>query len=235
MNQNDLIKVRGNQVTLRLVLGLMESAEHCMEAYQWATTGLIHAFHTSDKELCRYIESALNKKGLRPYEFEEEELDDEYKLDDDEEIEFEDKPVSTNRTTTNDQHILASAIDRLTIKMMLDELMALKDEKGNPLFSQKNHWWVVYRLFIDKNIYQLKENKYKEFIALIESLNLTQMNAELDMATLSNISQEDIYRKPFRKWRQLEPQGEGSRKLTAYKRMLKLGDELIKIITERAI
>ena len=221
MNQNDLIKVRGNQVTLRLVLGLMESAEHCMEAYQWATTGLIHAFHTSDKELCRYIESALYKKGLRPYEIKEEELDD--------------KPVSINRSITNDQHILASAIDRLTIKMVLDDLMALKDGKGHPLFSQKNHWWVVYRLFIDKNIYQLKENKYKEFISLIESLNLTQMNAELDMATLSNISQEDIYRKPFKKWRQLEPQGEGSRKLTAYKRMLKLGEELNKIITERAI
>lgn len=221
MNQNDLIKVRGNQVTLRLVLGLMESAEHSMEAYQWATTGLIHAFHTSDKELCRYIESALYKKGLRPYEIKEEELDD--------------KPVSINRSITNDQHILASAIDRLTIKMVLDDLMALKDGKGHPLFSQKNHWWVVYRLFIDKNIYQLKENKYKEFISLIESLNLTQMNAELDMATLSNISQEDIYRKPFKKWRQLEPQGEGSRKLTAYKRMLKLGEELNKIITERAI
>jgi hypothetical protein len=221
MNQNDLIKVRGNQVTLRLVLGLMESAEHCMEAYQWATTGLIHAFHTSDKELCRYIDSALYKKGLRPYEIKEEELDD--------------KPVSINRSITNDQHILASAIDRLTIKMVLDDLMALKDGKGHPLFSQKNHWWVVYRLFIDKNIYQLKENKYKEFISLIESLNLTQMNAELDMATLSNISQEDIYRKPFKKWRQLEPQGEGSRKLTAYKRMLKLGEELNKIITERAI
>lgn len=232
-------------MTLRLVLGLMESAEHCMEAYQWATTGLLHAFHTSDKKLCRYIESLLYKKGLRPYEIEEDEFDDEEEeIDDDEELEFEDEdeeveeeskpePVSTYHTTNNDQHILVSTLDRINIKIVLDDLMALKDEKGKPLFSQKNHWWVVYRLFIDRNIYQLKENKYKEFISLIESLNLTQMNAELDMATLSNISQEDIYRKPFKKWRLLEPRAEGSRKLTAYKRMLKLGDELNRIITER--
>ena len=110
-------------------------------------------------------------------------------------------------------------------KIALEELMALKDAKGLPLFCQKNHWWAVFRIFVDLQVCGIRENRYKEFIELIEKLQLNMVNAELDMATLSNITQ-DIFRFPFTMWELKIPKDASTRWMTAFERMNLLAEKL---------
>ncbi len=236
MNRKDVFFVRGNVVSLNLVLGLMDSAESSAEAYQWATTGLIHACHTQDAELCQYIEESLHRQHLRPYALDEAEEqrqqqpESEEAAHDDEEQEREWMTVSLLGKSVSQASTENEAVVRMKMKQVLEELFDLKDEQDHLLFSQKNHWWVVYRLFIDKHVYHIRENKYKEFIETIDSLDIGNQTVALDLTTLSNISQEDTYRLPFSKWK--APVGAGSRKLKAYQHMHLLGDQLVRILTE---
>ena len=116
---------------------------------------------------------------------------------------------------------------RSKAKIALDELMALKDAKGSPLFCQKNHWWAVFRIFVDLQVCGIRENRYKEFVELIQSLRLDQVNADLDMTTLSNITQ-DIYRFPFAKWELRIPKDASTRWMTAYTRIYQMAETLKK-------
>jgi hypothetical protein len=105
--------------------------------------------------------------------------------------------------------------------------MTQKDAKGDRLFCQKNHWWAVFRIFVDLQVCGIRENRYKEFIELIEKLQLNKVNAELDMTTLSNITQ-DIFRFPFTMWELKIPKDASSRWLTAFERMNLLAESLKK-------
>ena len=107
--------------------------------------------------------------------------------------------------------------------------MALKDAKGDNLFCQKNHWWAVFRIFVDLQVCGIRENRYKEFIELMMDLRFDHVNAELDMTTLSNITQ-DIYRYPFTRWELKIPKDASSRWKTAYERMYQIADKLNKIL-----
>ena len=103
--------------------------------------------------------------------------------------------------------------------------MALKDAKGKPLFCQKNHWWAVFRIFVDLQVGNIRENRYKEFIELIEKMQLNKVNAELDMTTLSNITQ-DIFRFPFTMWELKVPKDASTRWMTAFERINLLAEKL---------
>ena len=116
---------------------------------------------------------------------------------------------------------------RSKAKIALEELMALKDAKGLPLFRQKNHWWAVFRIFVDLQVCGIRENRYKEFLELIEKLQLNKVNAELDMTTLSNITQ-DIFRFPFTMWELKVPKDASTRWLTAFERINLLAEKLKK-------
>ena len=118
---------------------------------------------------------------------------------------------------------------RSKAKMAIEELMSLKDAKGGDLFCQKNHWWAVFRLFVDLQVCNIRENRYKEFIELIDSLRFEQVNAPLDMTTLSNITQ-DIFRFPFTKWELKIPKDASSRWMTAYTRMYQIAESLKRIL-----
>ena len=87
----------------------------------------------------------------------------------------------------------------------------------------------MFRLFVDLQVCYIRENRYKGFIELIDSLGLEQINAPLDMATLSNITQ-DIFRFPFTKWEQKIPQDASTRWMTAYTRMYEIADSLKRIL-----
>ena len=128
--------------------------------------------------------------------------------------------------------VMNEHVMRSKAKMALEELMSLKDAKGDKLFCQKNHWWVVFRLFIDHQVGNVRENRYKEFMELIASLNLISVNAELDMTTLSNISQ-DIYRYPYIKWQLKIPREVSSRWMSAYTRMCQIAEKLEEILKEK--
>jgi hypothetical protein len=80
---------------------------------------------------------------------------------------------------------------------------------------------------VDLQVCGIKENRYKEFIELIEKLQLNKVNAELDMTTLSNITQ-DIYRFPFTMWELKVPKDASTRWLTAFERMNQLAEKLKK-------
>ena len=85
----------------------------------------------------------------------------------------------------------------------------------------------VFRIFVDLQVCGIRENRYKEFIELIEKLQLNKVNAELDMTTLSNITQ-DIFRFPFTMWELKIPKDASSRWLTAFERMNLLAESLKK-------
>ena len=210
MELDDVFYIGRRPATLRMVLGLMEDADNSLETYRWATPALLHAIHTNDKLLSQYVEEVFQRKGLTPYVPK--------KKDDD---------ISTEKTTEKlvmDKHVMWSKA-----KMAIEELMSLKDAKGGDLFCQKNHWWAVFRIFVDLQVCGIRENRYKEFIELMMDLRFDHVNAELDMTTLSNITQ-DIYRYPFTRWELKIPKDASSRWKTAYERMYQIADKLNKIL-----
>ena len=206
MELDDMFYVGKRPVTLRLVLGLMEEADNSLETYRWATPALMHSIHTKDTTISDYVKEVFVQKGLTPYKEEEqtESLSAEEQL----------RKIKMNETMM-----------RLKAKMALEELMALKDAKGLPLFCQKNHWWAVFRIFVDLEVGNIRENRYKEFIELIEKLQLEHVNAELDMTSLSNITQ-DVYCHPFTKWELYIPENASTRWLTGFQRMSLLAEKL---------
>ena len=199
MELDDMFLMGKRPITLRLVLGLMEDADNSLETYRWATPALLHSIHTKDTTLSDYVKEV----------FEQEQTE---KLSAEEQL----------KKVKMDEFMMRSKA-----KIALEELMALKDAKGLPLFCQKNHWWAVFRIFVDLQVCGIRENRYKEFIELIEKLQLNKVNAELDMATLSNITQ-DIFRFPFTMWELKVPKDASTRWLTAFERMNQLAETLKK-------
>ena len=211
MELDDMFYLGKRPMTLRLVLGLMEDADNSLETYRWATPALLHSIHTKDTAISDYVKEVLAQKGLTPYKpYQEEEKTE--KLSAEEQL----------KKVKMDEFMMRSKA-----KIALEELMALKDGKGLPLFCQKNHWWAVFRIFVGLQVCGIRENRYKEFMELIEKLQLNKVNAELDMATLSNITQ-DIFRFPFTMWELKVPKDASTRWLTAFERMNQLAETLKK-------
>ena len=211
MELDDMFYMGKRPITLRVVLGLMEDADNSLETYRWATPALLHSIHTKDTTLSDYVQEVFAQKGLTPYRpYQEEKKQDEPSAE---------EQLREMKT--------ADLVMRSKAKIALDELMALKDAKGSPLFCQKNHWWAVFRIFVDLQVCGIRENRYKEFIELIEKLQLNKVNAELDMTTLSNITQ-DIFRFPFTKWELRIPKDASTRWMTAYTRIYQLAETLKK-------
>ena len=213
MELDDVFFVGKRPTTLRLVLGLMEDADSSLETYRWATPALLHSIHTKDDQLSKYVEEVFEQKGLIPYKPSQKE-----------------EPISNySAEETLGKMKMDYYVMRSKAKMALEELMALKDAKGDNLFCQKNHWWAVFRIFVDLQVCGIRENRYKEFIELMMDLRFDHVNAELDMTTLSNITQ-DIYRYPFTRWELKIPKDASSRWKTAYERMYQIADKLNKIL-----
>ena len=212
MELEDIFLLGQRPITLRFVLGLMEEADNSLETYRWATPALLHSIHTKDTTLSDYVEEVFKRKGLTPYKpYKEEEKD-----------------VASEGNST-EKPVMNEFMMRSKAKMAIEELMCLKDAKGDKLFCQKNHWWAVYRMFVDLQVCNIRENRYKEFIELIESLHFDHVNAELDMTTLSNITQ-DIFRFPFTKWELKIPKDASSRWMTAYTRLYQIAENLNRIL-----
>ena len=213
MELDDMFFVGKRPTTLRLVLGLMEDADSSLETYRWATPALLHSIHTKDDQLSKYVEDVFEQKGLIPYK----------------PLPKEGLTSSSSAEETLGKMKMDYYVMRSKAKMALEELMALKDAKGDNLFCQKNHWWAVFRIFVDLQVCGIRENRYKEFIELMMDLRFDHVNAELDMTTLSNITQ-DIYRYPFTRWELKIPKDASSRWKTAYERMYQIADKLNKIL-----
>ena len=213
MELDDVFFVGKRPTTLRLVLGLMEDADSSLETYRWATPALLHSIHTKDDQLSKYVEDVFEQKGLIPYK----------------PLPKEGLTSSSSAEETLGKMKMDYYVMRSKAKMALEELMALKDAKGDNLFCQKNHWWAVFRIFVDLQVCGIRENRYKEFIELMMDLRFDHVNAELDMTTLSNITQ-DIYRYPFTRWELKIPKDASSRWKTAYERMYQIADKLNKIL-----
>ena len=213
MELDDVFYLGKRPTTLRLVLGLMEDAETSLETYRWAVPALMRSFDTNDRQLYKYVEDVFNRKGMTPYVSEK-------------------KKEGGSTEATNKKMVMNPLVLRSKVKMVIEELMSLKDAKGDRLFCQKNHWWAVFRLFVDHQVGNIRENRYKEFMDLISATQLDHVNAELDMTTLSNITQ-DIYRFPFKKWELFIPEDASTRWMTAYNRMYKIADLLDRILIEK--
>jgi hypothetical protein len=215
MELDDVFYCGKRPTTLRLVLGLMEDADSSLETYRWATPALLHAIHTKDDQLSKYVEEVFEQKSLSPYKpYQAEQKGD------------TPPEEALGKVRMND------LVMRSKAKMAVEELMSLKDAKGDNLFCQKNHWWAIFRLFVDHQVCNIKENRYKEFIELIDSLGFDHVNAPLDMTTLSNITQ-DIYRFPFTKWELKIPKDASSRWMTAYTRLYQIADKLNLILIRK--
>ena len=208
MELDDMFLMGKRPITLRVVLGLMEDADNSLETYRWATPALLHSIHTKDTTISDYVKEVFEQKGLTPYKpYKEEEQTE--KLSAEEQL----------KKMKMDEFMMRSKA-----KIALEELMALKDAKGLPLFCQKNHWWAVFRIFVDLQVCGIREIRSQDLLELIEQLQLNKVNAELDMTTLSNITQ-DIYRFPFVNWELKIPKDAGPRWLTAFQRMNLLAEK----------
>ena len=175
--------------------------------------GLMEDADSSLEKLSKYVEDVFEQKGLIPYK----------------PLPKEGLTSSSSAEETLGKMKMDYYVMRSKAKMALEELMALKDAKGDNLFCQKNHWWAVFRIFVDLQVCGIRENRYKEFIELMMDLRFDHVNAELDMTTLSNITQ-DIYRYPFTRWELKIPKDASSRWKTAYERMYQIADKLNKIL-----
>ncbi len=209
MDVNDVFVVRSNNVSLNLVLKLMQSADSSEETKSWALSALFHAGYTHDDTLRDYVHEALEQKGLHVYS--------EYRVE---------ARQRLQQPLTEEQKSLERAMFEGWLRTALNRIMDLQDEQGKPLFCQKNHWWAVFRIFVDLKIKDVRENKYEPFISLINSLNLEKVNATLDKSTLSNITTDPVFSLPFSKWQDNKPWKEGSRRITAFDRMYEIGLEL---------
>ena len=208
MNQNDVFVVRNHPMSLRLVLGLMDDADSAEETKSWALSALFHAGYTHDDSLRDYLRDRLEAKGLHVY--------NEQKV---EAREQRQRPLS------DEEKSLERRLFEGRLRSALNHIMNLKGSDGKPLFCKKNHWWAVFRIFVDLEVGNIRENRYKEFIELIEKLQLEHVNAELDMTSLSNITQ-DVYCHPFTKWELYIPENASSRWLTGFQRMSLLAEKL---------
>ena len=209
MNQNDVFVVRNHPMSLRLVLGLMDDADSAEETKSWALSALFHAGYTHDDSLRDYLRDRLEAKGLHVY--------NEQKV---EAREQRQRPLS------DEEKSLERRLFEGRLRSALNHIMNLKGSDGKPLFCKKNHWWAVFRIFVDMKVNGLLENKYDPFIRLVSSLNLEKVNAELDKSTLSNITQEPVFSLPFSKWQEHKPWDGGSRQVNAFDRMYEIALEL---------
>lgn len=133
MELDDMFLMGKRPMTLRLVLGLMEDADNSLETYRWATPALLHSIHTKDTTISDYVKEVFEQKGLTPYKpYKEGEKTDTLSVEE------------QLRKVKMDEFMMRSKA-----KIALEELMALKDAKGDDLFCQKNHWWAVFRIFVD--------------------------------------------------------------------------------------
>ena len=142
MELEDIFLLGQRPITLRFVLGLMEEADNSLETYRWATPALLHSIHTKDTTLSDYVEEVFKRKGLTPYKpYKEEEKD-----------------VASEGNST-EKPVMNEFMMRSKAKMAIEELMCLKDAKGDKLFCQKNHWWAVYRMFVDLQVCNIREDR----------------------------------------------------------------------------
>jgi len=209
MNESDVFVVRNHSMSLRLVLGLMNDADSAEETKSWALSALFHAGYTHDDSLRDYLRDRLEAKGLHVY--------NEQKV---EAREQRQRPLS------DEEKNMERRLFEGRLRAALTHVMNLKDDDGQPLFYKKNHWWAVFRIFVDMKINGLLENKYDPFIHLVSSLNLEKVNVELDKSTLSNITQEPVFSLPFSKWLEHKPWDGGSRQLNTFNRMYQIALEL---------
>ena len=154
MELDDVFYLGKRPTTLRLVLGLMEDAETSLETYRWAVPALMRSFDTNDRQLYKYVEEVFSRKGLTPYVSEK-------------------KKEGGPTEATNKKMVMNPLVLQSKVKLALEELMSLKDAKGDQLFCKKNHWWAVFRLFVDHQVGNIRENRYKECMDLIVPPNLT--------------------------------------------------------------
>ena len=116
MELDDVFYLGKRPTTLRMVLGLMEDAETSLETYRWAVPALMRSFDTNDRQLYKYVEDVFNRKGMTPYVSEKKKGNDKTEI-------------------TNQKMVMNPLVLQSKLKLVLEELMSLKDAKGDPLGS----------------------------------------------------------------------------------------------------
>lgn len=81
----------------------------------------------------------------------------------------------------------------------IEALMDEKDEKGNYLMSQGNHWIAVFRIIVDKNL-GASNTDYLGFCNMMNGLKPEGFRVPLKQDNLKKIS-DGMYTNPFDKWK----------------------------------
>lgn len=81
----------------------------------------------------------------------------------------------------------------------IETLMDEKDERGNYLMNQGNHWIAIFRIIVDKNL-GASNTDYKGFCDMIQALKPEGFRIPLKQDNLKKIS-DGIFTNPFDKWK----------------------------------
>lgn len=81
----------------------------------------------------------------------------------------------------------------------IETLMDEKDDKGNYLVNQGNHWIAIFRMIVDKNL-GASNTDYLGFCKMIEELKPEGFRIPLKQDNLKSMS-KTMYHKSFDKWK----------------------------------
>lgn len=109
----------------------------------------------------------------------------------------------------------------------IETLMDEKDERGNYLMSQGNHWIAIFRIIVDKNL-GASNTDYLGFCNMVERLNPKGFRVPLKQDNLKTIS-KTMYHKPFDKW-EYDPTYNATR--DPYDKMVEIATRFKEILEE---
>lgn len=87
---------------------------------------------------------------------------------------------------------------KIAVKSSILKLLDLKCD-DRYIFREPKHWICIYRVLVDKDIFGIKDSKYKSFENLINDLSPEGFRVPFDYNTLKNIT-KSVYHKHLNEW-----------------------------------
>ena len=206
MNIEDLISINGKRLPVRVLLNIMDLEADLKGASYWATYLLYYAYDTKDSELRGEVERRLLALKQPPYEGKET------------------PPPPPSQPIMYNHEIL------FKLRCAICELMELKDNQGEYLFTYQNQWiaifWDVVELSIGIYAFQ-----YQDFKSLVEQLNLVDIRVQFVFTSINDCAHTD-YKGIHNEWIYT---GKSSKGRTAFNKMKQIAEEFQKLLEKHGL
>ena len=139
-------------------------------------------------------------------------------------IEDAEEVIEKSDSASSNQDVME---EEPSLLMCIETLMEEKDEKGNYLVTQGNHWIAIFRIIVDKNL-GASNTDYKGFCDMIQGMKPEGFRVPLKQENLKKIS-DGMYTNPFDKWN-YDSAYNATR--TPYDKMVKIATRFKEILEE---